>query len=348
METKKTIKLFSLLAISSLTFYSCNNDDDSNSDAPMMDPVTKIFTSNNADGNIKVYDVSDMNNVQTQIIINDDSGAADGVYYDATSDVAYQASRANNLLEAYSAASTIASGTPVAPDFTSSSDMSNPREVAVSGNFYVVADSNDVDGDTNTPDGRFFIYQKSGNSFTLRNTITTNFKVWGIVFAGQDLYAIVDTTNQLAKFNNFLSNTADATVMASKTISVEGIVRTHGIAYDMDSDTMVLTDIGVASGTPTSASDGGFHVITNFNNKFNSTADGATLAQSSQIRVAGGSTMLGNPVDVAYDGMTETVYIAEAANGKMLAFNNFSNGGNLAPALSIDLPSASAVYLSKQ
>ena len=69
---------------------------------------------------------------------------------------------------------------------------------------------------------------------------------------------------------------------------------------------------------------------------------------SSQVRVAGSNTMLGNPVDVAYDSMTETVYIAEAANGKILAFNNISSGGNLTPVLDYDLASASAVYLSKQ
>lgn len=347
MKTQKTVKFLSLLAIASFALTSCSDDDDNGMDMPMAEVSTKIYTSNNANGNIDEINVSDMSNVESKTLITA-STAADGVYYDSESDAVFQASRSNLSLEGFSNVSMITSGTNVSVDFTGTADMTSPREVAVNGNFYVVADNSDVDGDANTPDGRLFIYQKSGSNFTLRNTITTNFKLWGITFAGSDLYAIVDVTDQLAVFNNFLSNTTDATVMASKTVSVEGIVRTHGIAYDMDADVMVLTDIGVASGTPTSASDGGFHVISNFSTKFNSINDGGTLAMSNQVRVAGSNTMLGNPVDVVYDSTTETVYIAEAANGKILAFNNISSGGNLTPVLDYDLASASAVYLSKQ
>ena len=217
--------------------------------------------------------------------------------------------------------------------------------MAVSGNFYVVVDNADADGDTNTPDGRFYIYQKNGANFTLRNVVTTNFKVWSGVFIGNDFYAIVDTTNQVAVFNNFIaSNTTNATVAADKTIAVEGIVRTHGMAFDTaDVDTMVLTDIGSASDN----TDGGFHIITNFVNKFNATADGGTLALSDQIRVSGATTQLGNPVDVSYDGSNETVIVAEAANGKILVFNNINTGGDIAPTLSYDMTAASSVYLRK-
>ncbi|WP_241489679.1 hypothetical protein [Lacinutrix algicola] len=68
---------------------------------------------------------------------------------------------------------------------------------------------------------------------------------------------------------------------------------------------------------------------------------------SNQVRVAGSNTVLGNPVDVAYDGDTETVFIAEAANGRILAFNNIGTGVDLTPAVNNPLASASAVHLSK-
>ena len=60
--------------------------------------------------------------------------------------------------------------------------------------------------------------------------------------------------------------------------------------------------------------------------------------------------MMGNPVDVAYDGDTKTVFIAEAGNGggRILAFNNISGGGNLTPAYNTTLSKASAVFLHKE
>ena len=107
-----------------------------------------------------------------------------------------------------------------------------------------------------------------------------------------------------------------------------------------------MTDIALASN---GQDDGGFHVIEGFTNKLNATANGGTLALSSQTRVAGSSTLLGNPVDVAYDAETETVYIAEAGNGggRILAFNNIGTGGNLTPSFNSTLASASSVFLSR-
>lgn len=343
MKTKNVFKLLSICALT-FTTLSCSDDDTQ----PIMEEEdqtsVRLFTSNNSDGNISILDVTNMSNVQSKTLITT-STAADGVYYDASADAVFQASRSNLNLEGFYNVDMLLNNTTASIDISSTTDMESPREVAVNGDYYVVADNSDVDGDSNTPDGRLFVYQKTSNNFVLRNTITTNFKLWGIVFSGADLYAIVDTTDQLAVFNNFLSNTTDQTLMASKTISIEGIVRTHGIA--LDGNTMVLTDIGVASGTATSATDGAFHIISDFSSKFNNTANGGTLALSEQVRVEGSSTLLGNPVDVAYDATTNTVFIAEAANGKILAFNNIGSGGNLSPVIDYNLASASAVYLSK-
>lgn len=340
---KKQIKTLSIIALSIITFNSCSDDDDNNNvNPPTNTESTRLYTSNNADGNITYYDVTDLSNVSATTLVTA-SVAADGIYFDASTDAAIQASRSGLALEGFTDISAIASGTTITSDIVGTADMTSPREVAVNGNFYVVADNADVDGDDTTADGRLFIYERSNGTFTLRNTITTDIKLWGITFNGNDLYAVVDTTNQLAVYTDFLSNTTDATVSATKTIAVEGIVRTHGLTFDAASNTMVLTDIGSAA----DATDGGFHVISDFLTKFNNTADGGTLALSSQIRVAGSNTVLGNPVDVAYDADTETVFIAEAANGSILAFNNIGTGGNITPFINNTLASASAVYLSK-
>lgn len=344
MKRFKSQSILASIILASLVTVSCS-DDDNNSNKPDAMSTTTIYASNNANGNITSYNVTDASNITTKTLLTS-STMADGIYYDSSSDAVIQASRSGLGLEGFSNISSLMSGASVTANISGTNDMSSPRELAVNGNMYVVADNADADGNDATPDGKLFIYTKSGNTFTLRNTITTNFKLWGITFDGNDLYAIVDTTNELAVYNNFLSNTTDATLSASKQIMVEGIVRTHGLTYDAGSDVMILTDIADATNKE---DDGGFHIIENFTSKFASTANNGTLALSSQVRVAGSSTLLGNPVDVAYDADTKTVFIAEAGNagGRILAFNNIGSGGNLAPVVNNDLASASSVYITK-
>jgi hypothetical protein len=335
MKTFKTLALTCAIAVG---FISCS---DNNNDTIIQSSTKILFTSNNADGNVNIYNVNNINSVMKSTLVTS-ATAADGIYYDGNEDLIVQASRSTLGLEGYAGVSIASSAinATVTANVMSGLNMTSPREVAVNGNIYVVADNADADGNDATKDGRLFIYTKNGNNFTLRNTITTDIKLWGIIFIGNDLYAVADTTNELAVYSNFLNNTSTTTLAASKQIAVEGIVRTHGLTYDSMTDTMILTDIGDAG----SGTDGGFHVIENFNSKFNGTANGATLTVGQQTRVAGSNTVLGNPVDVAYDGSTKTVYIAEAKNGKILAFNNISTGGNVTPIYSTDLAVASAVY----
>jgi hypothetical protein len=342
MKRFKSHSILASIILTSLVTVSCSDDDIDNPEAMSS---TTLYASNNSDGNITSYDVTDATSIATKTLITA-STMADGIYYDSSSDAVIQASRSGLGLEGFSNISSLATNTSVTADISGTNDMSSPREVAVNGNMYVVADNADADGDNTTPDGKLFIYTKSGSTFTLRNTITTDFKLWGITFDGDDLYAIVDTTDELAVYNDFLDNTSDATLSASKRITVEGIVRTHGLTYDAGSDVMILTDIADATN---GQDDGGFHIIENFTSKFSSAENGGTLALSDQIRVAGIDTLLGNPVDVAYDADTETVFIAEAGNGggRILAFNNIGSGGNLTPAVNNTLASASAVYITK-
>ncbi|WP_417871828.1 hypothetical protein [Winogradskyella sp.] len=341
MKIRNSKLIATLVIMVSFLATSCS-DDDSNNNGD--DGTISLFASNNSDGNITVYDVTSSQSITSKTLITT-STAADGVYYNSNTESVFQASRSGNNLEGFMNVDDLVSGSVINVGVTGTSDMMSPREVAVNGNLFVVADNADVDGDTNTPDGRLYVYTMSNGSFSLRNVITTNFKLWGITFNGNDLYAVVDATNELAIFTNFLSNTSTTTLSASKRIVIEGIVRTHGITYDAGSDVLVMTDIAEASN---GQDDGGFHVIENFTNKLNATSNGGTLALSSQTRVAGSSTLLGNPVDVAYDADSQTVYIAEAGNGggRILAFNNIGAGGNLTPFFNSALASASSVYLS--
>jgi len=341
IQNQNSKLIAAMVVMVSFLAISCSDDDDNNNGD---NQTISLFASNNSNGNITVYDVTSSQDIMTKTLMTT-STAADGIYYNKSTESVFQASRSGNNLEGFLNVDNLVNGTAINVGVTGTSDMMSPREVAVSGNLFVVADNADVDGDTNTPDGRLYVYTMANGSFSLRNVITTNFKLWGITFNGNDLYAVVDATNELAVFTNFLSNTTTTTLNASKRIAIEGIIRTHGITYDAGSDVLVMTDIALASN---GQDDGGFHVIENFTNKLNSTSNGGTLALSSQTRVAGSSTLLGNPVDVAYDANTQTVYIAEAGNGggRILAFNNIGSGGNLAPFYNSTLASASSVYLS--
>ncbi|SDF07187.1 hypothetical protein [Cellulophaga baltica] len=335
---KKNVFSCSLLAaLTLIAFSSCDNDDDNDSGINTI-KSSQLYVSNNSDGNITVLDILS-GEIKT---LTTTSTAAEGIYYDAAIDEVIQASRSSNQLNVYSDISTFLASATISATVSSASDLQSPRDIAVYNDIVVVSDNSDVDGDTTTPDGRLFVYTKTNGTLTLRNIVITDFALWGIEFVNGDLYAVVDKTNELAVYTNFTTmNTTNAAVSASKRIAIEGIVRTHGLAYD--NGTMILTDVGDAA----SDSDGVFHIISDFENKFDTVNNGDTMAvANNQVRVAGSNTLLGNPVAAEYDATTKTVFIAEAANGggRVLSFSNSTIGGDLSPTINTSLAMASSLY----
>jgi len=335
---KRFLKFGYVIALSSFVLVSCDKDDN---DVEQIDENTesaRLYASNNSDGNITVYDMVD-GGVST---FTTASSAAEGIYYDANTDEIVQASRSSNQLNAFADVSSLLLNATITASVSSSSDLESPRDIAVNDDFIVVADNADVDGNSQTADGRLFIYTRSNGQISLRNVVTTDFALWGIEFVGDNLYAVVDKTNELAVYANFTATyTADATVSASKRIAIEGIVRTHGLAYD--NGTMILTDVGDAA----SDADGAFHIISGFDAKFDAVADGGIMAvANNQTQIAGSNTLLGNPVAAEYDAASRTVFIAEAANGggRVLAFTDADVGGDITPSINISLSSASSLY----
>lgn len=339
----KTLKSIFLSAIAVFAFTSCSSDDDGSPMDPMPDARAELYATSNTSGNITKYDIRDRENVNTYTFLTL-SMDAEGIYYDAEMDAVTQASRSLFQLSTYADISMATPGELINTVFSSTTDLQSPRGLAVSGNFYVVADNIDP---ANT-DGNFYIYTKSSSGFTLRNVISVDFDVWGITFVGNDLYVVVDNTSDIAVFNNFLNNTTTTSLEPSKRITIEGIVRTHGIAYD--GGTMILTDIGAATG-PGADEDGAIHVISNFQSKFNAVPDGGTMAVAgNQIRIEGSNTFLGNPVAAEYDAETNTIFIAERAKdgGRVLGFTNFEAGGNITPSMNMMLAGASSLYFYKE
>lgn len=344
----KNLKFLTVSLFASLCIVSCSDDDDNQGGTdPEINRTATLYASSNTSGDITAYDFNDngSSEVRTLLTLSSDG---EGLYVDTSSNQITQASRSLLNLNTYANANV--SPNDVLLDVVASStvDLTSPRDIAVNGNLYVVSDNDDFSGNGNN---RLFVYTRTGDSYTLRNTITVEFALWGIEFVGNDLYAVVDKTSDVAVFANFGSNTSTATVAPTKRVTIEGIVRTHGIGAD--GGTLILTDIGVASAddSPDFNTDGAFHVIPNFVSVFNNTENGGTVpVAGTQTRVAGNITFLGNPVSADFDAETNTVYIAERANGsgRILAFANVGEGGNLAPTINNSLNGASSVYFVKE
>ena len=343
-------KLFLPLALVAVLFTSCN-DDDSSMVTPEPEPIDqtptpaqelKLVTTSNTSGKISFTDLLATTPTAKSFTIS--STDADGVYYDTFKDQVVLASRTNNRVEAYNGLrnAIISSATTLDLSFSSSVDFTNAREIAVSGDKVVVAqDQNAGNGNLS----KFYVYQRNTTGFTLLNTYTVDIKLWGIHLDGTTMYAIADNTSDLVVYNNFFSN-ATGSISASKRVTIEGLVRTHGITYSPQDNVMVLSDVGLAS----SATDGGLVVINNFTSVLNMTNNLGTIAMNNQIRVYGPNSMLGNPVDVAYDHVTNAIYVAERLNsgGLVLKFAFPTMSADATPQMSRAEAGVTAVYLHRR
>lgn len=315
--------LFISCTFIAVSLTSCSNDNDDNSTA---NPELTMVTSSNTSGKVSYINLLEATAMVKSFTIS--SLDAEGISYDSATDNIILASRTNNRLEAYSGVKTAAASgaTSLTLAFNGSNlDFTNARETAVSGDKVIVAQDQLA---SNGLVNKLFVYQKTATGFTLLNSYTTGFKLWGIHMEGNDLYAVVDLTADLVQFKDFLKNTS-GNITATKRVSIQGLVRTHGITYSANDDLMILTDVGDA----VSSTDGGLVFIKNFNSVFASTANAGTINTSNQIRVYGPNSQLGNPVDVAYDHVTNTTYVAERLNGggKVISFAQVTASSDATP-----------------
>jgi 6-phosphogluconolactonase (cycloisomerase 2 family) len=301
-----------------------------------MNIQSRLFLSSNTTGLVGVLDMLEDNSFALASFTGQ-AMDADGIHYDDEMDVLYQLNRSANVINAYSNVSqSLSQGIMPTLTATSTSDFINGREIAVSKNRLVVAqDANDANGQMN----RFLIYDISPTSITLNKIYESEINLWGIVAQDEDLYAIQDNSNNIAKYENFFAQPA-GTISVTWAFPVEGLVRTHGLSYDAENDQMILTDIGDAASTD----DGALVIIDNFSV---SILD-LQVQLSEQVRIAGPNTMLGNPVDVAIDKSLGLAFVAERANGggRVLAFDILGSSGNDSPFYAADFAGASAIYLA--
>jgi hypothetical protein len=330
---------FLLLAFVS-AFYACSDNDSPT--APAATPELRLVTSSNTSGKVSYTDL--LASTPNPISFTIGSLDTDGVYYDSTRDEILVASRSQNKLEIYGGIQNAltANATSLSLSLASASEFTNAREVAVSGDKIVVTqDQSPSNANTN----KLLVYQRAGASLSLLHAYTVNFKTWGIAIEGSTLYAVADLTGDLLVFENFF-NLPSGSIMPTKRVTIAGLVRTQGIAYAASDDRMVLTDVGAAA----SDSDGGLIVINNFSSVIAATPNGGTIALTNQVRVYGPLSTLGNPVDVAYDAVSQRIYVAERANmgGRLLTFGLPNTTADAAPVAARLEPGISSVYLHRK
>ncbi|MBK8621238.1 MAG: DUF4331 family protein [Saprospiraceae bacterium] len=302
----------------------------------VTDPAYIVFISSNNSGKTGMVNVAE--NLSSSLRTFDVSNAdADGIYYDKNKDVLYQLDRTNNVIRAYSKVKENLD-LNLAPVLTatSSSDFTNGREIAVYGDKLVVAQ--DAAASNGSVD-KFMVYSIQPSSITFDRTYTVNRALWGIHLDRNTLYAVEDVSDRILRFDNFFELTPGE-IIPDQVVSVESMVRTHGITYDRQGDLMILTDVASAE----SGSDGAFTVIKNYNTK----AFDLAISENEQIIIEGPMSLLGNPVDIAYDRPSNRIYIAERAKdgGRVLGFDMPETSGDATPVFNESFGGASAIYLS--
>jgi hypothetical protein len=304
----------------------------------VVDPAFQVFVSSNTQNKVGVYNFAD-DNTSSFSSFNVAGNDADGIYYDKDADVLYQLNRSNNVINAYSqVAENLALNLSPVLTATSTSDFTNGREIAVRGDKLVVAQ--DADASNGSVD-RFIVYTISPTSITLDKAYDVSQALWGIHLDGNTLYAVEDVSEKVLRFDNFF-DLAEGNITPDQIVAIESMVRTHGITYDREGDVMILTDVAAAA----SATDGAFTVIRNYNTK----ASDNVITEAEQIIVEGPLSLMGNPVDIAFDRPSNRIYIAERAKdgGRVLGFEMPTASGDVAPIFNEVFAGASAIFLGNQ
>lgn len=308
--------------------------------------IANLFVTSNTKNTIISYDFTTTGIFDRPMKVSSNNN--EGLFYDDDSDEMVVVSGAHGVLNTYINVSETPKDGILDLSFSSDATLEEPRDLVVYGDFYIVSDTAELDGDPSTDEGRFFIFKRESNGFTLRNTVSVNYAVWGIELIGNDLYTVMDKSSDVAVLKDFLTTyTTDVTAIPDKSIEIGGLTRIHGITED--NGTVVLTDIGDTEND----ADGGFHIVEDFTNKFDALQDGDILQLliGNQIRVSGSTTQMGNPVAVAYDDDKNTIFIAENTNGggKVLFFDQIrGNGGNIQPTLVSVFEGASSLYFNEK
>ncbi len=167
---------------------------------------------------------------------------------------------------------------------------------------------------------------------------------WGLAFnAADDQLFVGGTDGTVLVFDDYLINRGANGPDRVITPTVNGeraSANVHDVAYVSDEDILIASDVGNATTAdqPDFAADGKIFVIESA-----SAADGLTEVR---LQIAGPSTLLGNPVGVAFDGTH--LFVTERTKDAVLRFDDvltLTGAQDLAPsgAVTVAQPEAVAV-----
>ena len=208
---------------------------------------------------------------------------------------------------------------------TSATGLGAPKGIDVIDNRFIVV------ADFGAGNVKTFNTSDSGDVAPVAVTPLSDAKPWDVVYdASSDRLYVTVTNGTVDVFDNFIGGNFAAggpnrTIVPSNSDGEQISTNLHGIAYEAGSDRLYVTDVGDANASQGDnfATDGALYVISN--------ASTASEATSVDTRIAGPSTLLGNPVDlILVDG---NVLVAEKTNDAVLGFDNvLSASGDVTPS----------------
>lgn len=202
-----------------------------------------------------------------------------------------------------------------------------------------------AENNASTPGIMIFSSCAAGDVSPLLTLVPSNgARPWDVDYDGLTDKAFVALTNgtiavfdqvsaKLAAGSTMLSGEDRLITPAMSGTAIAAPTNIHGIDYDPASDSLLVSDVGSAA----DATDGKLYVIANAKNT-------SGLADIT-VNISGANTMLGNPVDIMYDG--SNLFVAEKSNGLIMRFDNIINsvGGDISADASIPYVAPESVAL---
>jgi len=326
--------------IISIAFILCGCAGDENEPLPQSS-VSRLYVSNaDTDASVMstmIFDPADLSTLDKVDKFDTKLPDGNGIVFDPYSGTVFQVSRQAKNIKSFTVNT---NGSLSAKPKTSFIDdrLQSAREIAydrVRKTLYVASNI----------DSSLYVYVGIDTIAGLARAskkLKLNGQPWGIHVENDNLFVVIDQDRvQVQLFEN-ASSLVVGTISPTKTINITGARRLHGITYSSQRDALILTDIGEASASGFK-SDGKIYIIEAALAKF--AVQGVAITPTRTI--AGISSGLGNPVDVAWDSRAgkDLIYVAEKANQTIQVFK-FSDSGNVSPFRSATLKSSpEAIFL---
>ncbi|RJF33220.1 hypothetical protein D4741_17970 [Pseudoalteromonas gelatinilytica] len=291
-----------------------------NNGAPGFASATFILANNGSD-NAGTINLIDQNAAKLTTF---NTGANEGVVFDSLGNLVQAADSGNGALSTVCQVLNRADGM-----YSSNIDriltgtnttLVNPKGIHISNKYGLV-----FIADFNAMQVTVFGKEAAGDVAPLATTIT-DAKPWDLTYdENNDRLYVALTNGDVAVYDSYVMGgfaaTPTRTITPSDETGTKISVNIHGIALDMSSNKLVLSDVGSAS----DATDGALFVISNA-----AQADGMVAVDR---HIAGPMSMLGNPVDISLTG--SDLRVAEKSNDAVLVFSNIFAGesGDVSPDL---------------